>query len=101
VNGDSSVDATGWRRFFQFHLSTAIIVMVVAAILLWFNLRKYEFRGNPVYGWPFPAAFFTRNGMLVYESDTLLLDILIAIGILVGIGLVSELVARRRAAHKK
>src|SRR5438046_2889803 len=29
------------RRWFQFHLSTAIVVQILAAVLIWANLRAY------------------------------------------------------------
>jgi hypothetical protein len=45
------------RRWFQFHLSTAIVLMFVASALLWLNLRQsigYEDRSYVVRlrGWP-------------------------------------------------
>jgi len=52
------------RRWFQVHLSTAIALMLVSAVLVWANMRvqdvPYEnhadlFRAN--YGWPLTAVY--------------------------------------------
>ncbi|HEY3323504.1 MAG TPA: hypothetical protein VGP72_23830 [Planctomycetota bacterium] len=52
------------RRWFQFHLSTAIVLMVVSGALLWLNMpdREYDFSlstrtGFKEAGWPFAAVF--------------------------------------------
>src|SRR5947209_3892190 len=77
------------RRFFRFHLSTAIVVMFVAAILLYLNLdahpRSYasgfEISGDsydPVFsklwirGWPFPCFNFVRS---TYIGNTVVFGI--------------------------
>ena len=38
------------RPWFQYHLSTAIVLMFVAAALLWLNIGLHE---HGLYGWPF------------------------------------------------
>jgi len=52
------------RRFFQIHLSTAIVLMFVAAALVWANVREYQ-EHEPDYrrafGWPLAVYRFPRH----------------------------------------
>src|SRR5262245_27529544 len=53
------------RRWFQFHLSTALAVMLAAGFLLFLNMRVGEYRHArgpkyavvPAYGWPKQCYF--------------------------------------------
>jgi len=74
------------RRWFQIHLLTAVIMMLVAAGLLWANTipwKVYGCNGGPGpdqwyinYGWPFEFIFLTdiwshRDGMelIIYPGE--------------------------------
>ena len=88
------------RKRFQFHLSTAIVMMFVAGGLMWANVvvrnpgfvetsdgRKYF---DYSYGWPFPAYFwnlfwdvhnprrYTSSMALVFDIAAVLVTLLIA-----------------------
>lgn len=46
------------RRWFQIHLSTAIVLMFVAGGLIYRNLCPYDVGGfKEIIGWPFPLMF--------------------------------------------
>ncbi|MEI6231403.1 MAG: hypothetical protein WCT04_00005, partial [Planctomycetota bacterium] len=71
------------RKRFQFHLSTAIVLMFVAGGLIWANTRdrydtvrySYPFMNSNDtirqkdgdYGWPIPALFFVKEWR-IHES---------------------------------
>ena len=114
------------RRWFQIHLSTAIVMMFVAGGLLWINMgweRNFLLAaGHPVatHGWPVDGA--TIDGMYIVRilsSDVLggrfefhkgltfgvifnwwLMNLLCAIAILVVIAWLLERRIRRREARK-
>lgn len=51
------------RRRFQIHLSTAVLLMFVAAGLLWVNLQDSDdISLNKAYGWPFAII---RDGIYI------------------------------------
>jgi len=109
------------RKFWQFHLSTAILLSLTVGCLIWQNvswkllkIRIYDLKDDyelfganaPVTeyqygrGWPLmfqfrPVYFFQR-----WFEPYLVCDIIIALGILFLIGLVSELLIRRREGRK-
>ncbi len=59
------MSTTPKRRFWQIHLSTALILMLTASALLWANLIPHTYDGKPdpdyisgkIYGWPVDAAW--------------------------------------------
>src|SRR6185436_7080909 len=62
----------GRRRWFQLHLSTCILLMMVAGGLLYTNMHASNFAGVPgelglmgarVYGWPAPVYLRVVNWM--------------------------------------
>ena len=80
-DGGMGMDAKPKKRpWFQFHLSTAVVLMFVASGLLWSNLRFTEFEvesGFPGsdsygtntyggYGWPMP--FYVRHECFTNEA---------------------------------
>ena len=53
------------RKFWQIHLSTAIVVTFVSSVLLAANVKQGTFaltteRGGLGYGWPWPFFFYPR-----------------------------------------
>lgn len=112
------------RPWFQLHLTTCLVLMVVCAVLIWLNLAeqlsfdsdtfsKTDRSGIHV-GWP-RCAFFTEDGSIyvggsesgnsprAYSSfngkviyDWLLPDLLAAVGLLAGAALLCEWSIRRR-----
>src|SRR5690242_9389584 len=53
------------RRFWQIHLSTALIVMVTAGAFLWFQLRFHPIRNRPV-----QSEWKVTNGLALRLSST-------------------------------
>lgn len=105
------------RRFWQFHLSTAIMLMFVAGVLvgLCFEPRRYyglshEHPELPnVYGWPFP--FLWGNGEIWLREESrfvlwslrlpllgMIANVAIDVGILLAAAIVWERFIRRRSA---
>lgn len=80
---------TEQRRWFQFHLSTAIVVMFVAGGLLWANTAEKRYgEGWTERGWPLSFQFshpvrgnFRRVMLGPFEPIRLLLNIVIAISV--------------------
>ena len=107
-------DAPKKRPWFQFHLSTAVIMMFVASGLLWANLREsVEFvswaRRDFLHGWPF-IAHYTRmtldseEAVLMYNAGDIcgwrwpgvVLNIACALGLVVVVAVVCEWPIRRK-----
>lgn len=116
------------RRWFQFHLSTAALMMVVAGVLIFLNVKEYhrqlyneelahEVFSNPgnglsakllglsYYGWPW--TFYDERGANIFgykigqwSYHSLILDIASWAGILVLCFIASEFLLRRREARK-
>jgi hypothetical protein len=104
---------------FPIHLRTAIILLLIAAVLLWLNLRptKYEVllgpkpplrldpvtRGMFYYGWPFsPCMLCVFHGMQWHPEESfcevaLLADAVVAFAVLAAAGFLSEWFIRHRA----
>ncbi|HEY3323324.1 MAG TPA: hypothetical protein VGP72_22910 [Planctomycetota bacterium] len=90
-------DETG--KLLQISLSTAILLMVTAALLLWLNLRNRS-------GWPFDARISVKHywtaGKEVFEhvdelgSLSVSADTVIAYFVLFAVGALSEWRLRRR-----
>ncbi len=53
------------RPWFQFHLSTAVVLMFVAAGLLWLNMRDTWSPWVILHGWPFVAT----ERMVHFDND--------------------------------
>jgi len=102
----------------KFRLSTAIVMMLVAAVLLWLNVRErysdiqpIDFDGVSVeYGFPFAACYDVRLRIIsddnvnwksipdifAWQRMNLGLNIVIFIVATIGIGFLLERVIRRR-----
>jgi hypothetical protein len=62
------------RRWFQIHLSTAIVLMFITSALLWANLQlqnePLHTRGNEMYGFPFVLLFrWSGEHMLISKHQ--------------------------------
>ena len=109
------------RRWFQIHLSTAVVLMITSGVLLWANLTTEPevemwsvsrnmtnwhtiIRGR---GWPirrarifpsnkFPKDVLRRFKQNEWEFDAIALNGLIALTILAALGVTLEWMIRRR-----
>lgn len=114
------------RRWFQIHLSTAVVLMVAAGLMLLANCRPHEFidkweesmTDNPgeglhynLYGWPVVGAFhgglIPRNAMDIelygnlvgyweIRTGALLINLCVGLSILAAVTVISEFLIRRR-----
>jgi hypothetical protein len=50
------------RKPFQFHLSTAIAMMLVIGFLMWLHLTPRRTGHYTIYGWPFKEYYTTDDG---------------------------------------
>ena len=99
------------RPWFQYHLSTAVILMFVAGGLLWMNMTPYQnylYRNDTIYGWPLACYVQTRDYLdyiglatfcfhdvgLLYIN--LLINIMVNLGIIVAIAIMCEYPIRRK-----
>jgi hypothetical protein len=106
-------DAPKKRPWLQFHLSTAIIMMFVAAGLLWVNMHAVPQRRDTGggymqhFGWPMTMASQERyytldavglvNGRLnIGGLDSIVVNAIVALFILVATAVVCEWFIRRR-----
>jgi len=112
------------RRFWQIHLSTAVMLMFVAGGLLWLNFNA-RFLGNTVIqpsdsrlltpievpamsqvyvqGFPWNATGYCdirEQRIRTWSNEDLLFDIMVSASILAAIWLFSELIIRYREARK-
>jgi len=106
------------RGRFQVHLSTAVVMMFVAGVLVWINTmeRTHDFGEFPWnwhvsdYGWPAPAL---HSKHLIREGTSKLIspkyeviyglaavDVFLAAFILFAVWFLCEWLIRRRAARK-
>jgi hypothetical protein len=100
------------RRFWQLHLSTAVLMMFIASGVVGANVRRYELHIEEYplngYGWPF-VLYWNTNG---YETETgqpmhqfdwvsLAANVCILIIILVSTGILFEWRICRREARKQ
>jgi hypothetical protein len=95
-------------RWFQFHLSTAMVVMVVAGLLVWANAIKQNYGIIETYGpalgilqghgWPVRHGFWYARwgGHWVIEWPGLLADVAVALAILASVATLCELITQRR-----
>jgi len=97
----------------QMHLSTAILMMIVAGFLMWANVKeRAEWFGPELqayYGWPryavrkdafFHDAYGARLARFFYGRNGITLDIAVALAILFALWYASERWIRRRAGRK-
>jgi hypothetical protein len=89
------------RRFWQIHLSTAVVIMLTVGLFSALNFSEttypdiYEVRGCGYYGWPLTAVVTnTSDGMEVYWS-TILMNAAIALSVTLNVAFISEYIARR------
>ena len=96
------------RRFWQIHLSTAMILMLAAASLLYLNLNPQVHGFGPWYGWPaiayrgdFAEAAFLENAfgrkITGIDSAGLLTNVTVCLGLLGVTAVLCELIIRRRS----
>ena len=100
------------RRFWQIHLSTAILFVVASSFLLWLSLVNpvtlSEFPGfvyQDGYGWPYAweTRSFPYGGDLAIDSwsrPAIFWDGLVAVAALSGITICGEWLIRRREGRK-
>jgi len=111
------------RRWFQFHLSTAVLMMLVVGAMSWLEMHEHRFKlqviGDnegpyPEYivmrGWPVMMGRETidKNGIvteLPWSTEATVLgyftlDLLCFLSILAATGFVSEYIIRRRETKK-
>ena len=106
---------------FQIHLSTAIVLMIAAGIVLWANtggraspnIKGYSGGGwlEQRYGWPSEAArtylpveggeWSIETSDTVWRIQGVAIDLAVALVILFAVGFVCERLIRRRAAQKQ
>ncbi|MCY3018878.1 MAG: hypothetical protein NTW87_07610 [Planctomycetota bacterium] len=110
-------DAPKKRPWLQFHLSTAVVLMFVAAGLLWLNMRDrhslfLETVWATQYGWPFVAAEKPRYQYVIPGSPTIITgpaanrihvsivgvvaDCIVALVVLFVVGVLCERLIRRK-----
>lgn len=104
------------RRWFQIHLSTAVVLMVCAGGLLWLNFRAlptndpafkemfFELEGSPWFmrGWPWvweDWSFPIFGAGPRYYWGHLVLDVGVAFLILTSVAAFMEFLIRRREAR--
>jgi len=104
------------RKWFRFHLLTAVLLSLTAGGLLLFNMRLYNVgRGfSTAQGWPFPWAetlnpvdhinWTTEQQQLYFTPQLkpvgMVVDALVGLGILLTVSVASEFYTRRREAPK-
>ena len=110
------------RRWFQFHLSTAIVLMFMASWLVWLHIGEFlvphqgkSKRSSELtifYGWPADAIAYTvvnkrtASGWLEVSRTVTFAPLKLAINIVLGLLLLSavaysiECLFRRRSARK-
>jgi hypothetical protein len=99
------------RRFWQLHLSTAVISMLVIGFLLLKNIHLYERLtiSKEAYGWPATiyeaervrdAMYFPNIVFSPMNSEALFWDCIISIVIIAAFTVASEWLIRRREGRK-
>ena len=88
------------RRGFQFHLSTALWMVLAAAFFAILNARYIHSDPFYILGWPFKFYWYVRDTDPDPESEMVvaMIDLLIAATAVVFVAFVSESVIRRRRA---
>ena len=91
------------RRWFQLHLSTALIAMLTAGVVLGMNLSAVPDRTNTVaYGWSARVLlqFTDADARIVYEEGALI-NILFVLAIVSAVAFLIEYVIRRRSDSRE
>ena len=100
------------RPWFQFHLSTAVVLMFVASGLLWLNLRDPVLTSKNAYGgffmwdrgWPLAYGRVRSDDYFVTEYldalffPGLFADSIVGLGVLLAVAVACEWPIRRREA---
>ncbi len=96
------------RRWFQIHLSTALVLMFVAGVFLWGNSvpRHYPAGSGEdafdAYGWPWEAFYFFTNGYETWWNiRSLLCNTAMALAAFVVSALLCELPIRRNERKRE
>ena len=90
------------RRWFQFHLSTAVVLMFVAAGLIWANAERTKFSlGEQICyfrGWPYTFDGNIQADVIhdFFRWNNVVWNIAIALLILGAVAFVCEWTARRK-----
>jgi hypothetical protein len=99
------------RRWFRFHLQTAVVMMIVSGGMLWLNIsRSHDIKGGEESyrcGWPMTwywTCLITDNVPPEYggftEGKGLLVDVAIVLCVVSAVAVISELLLRRLEARK-
>lgn len=82
--------------WFRIHLSTAVVLMVLASVMLGVNVTKHREDLRNGFGWPVVFLEPVDEGdwapMIVYHWDIkyLIIDIVAYFGILIGVAIILE-----------
>jgi len=114
---NQNIDGKGMRRpWFQFHLSTCIVMMVVAGLFLWLNTQSQswevsenrlrwpkEWMIDRTYGWPYIFYYdgYTVLGAPHFYAKELVADLLIVAISVCAVGAATETFLRRRSSRDK
>ena len=85
------------RRWYQIHLSTALIAMLTTAVVLGINLRATADSLNTVsYGWPARVVLqFTDSDARVIYEENLFVNVLVVLLLAAAVAFAVENVVRR------
>ena len=89
------------RRFWQIHLSTAVLMTLVAGFCLWFNIETSIDMDTDIIsrGWPNTAWLFI-DGSSYFFRKGILVNAFYALSILFNVAFLSEYLIRRRESRK-
>ena len=85
---------------FQFHLSTAIVMMFVAGVITWRGVGPQGDGFTFEYGWPFPFWSRLGSGYIEFYAFILFFDLVIVVLLLTSAWMFCESLIRRRAEGK-
>lgn len=86
------------RRFWRIHLSTALLMMIAAGLMLALNVRVLN-STTSVYGWP-QACFYVERTRSYCVLEALALNIEVGLLAVVAVGCLSEWLIRDGEARK-
>ena len=103
------------RPWFQIHLSTAIVLMFVAGIIIWRNVENHRMVSWKEWGWPEPVYYspgpehtsaggiyegpFPQEEYILWNTINwtgLVINVLTALFLILGTAIASEFCVRRR-----
>ena len=115
-NADPMDEPLKRRRWFKFHLSTAVVLLLLIGLLLWLNTSLYQIPGSRggyarwrVYGWPIPCGWDPNADRMREEAHLLRIrygefrviwNVLANLAIVVAVAVMCETRIRRREARK-